>query len=1084
MYSFTTNKLVIGFLFITISLSGMQDLRIIRVGDNAHQSAPPGQNRLPTVDFRPSFPSETFNFSANSSGGNFNSAITRPFTRSEVEFRPNPTWSVTVREFHYTPVTQVVHAPTINVGCPTPTYNKVIDVQASIGQISQVLHECTSTKIIETTYERHLALNDLKIPHNAELNAAFQQVKYDIQKIMFASDGQYVGVKTAENAAAIKSIVNDFNKQLNAWGKHCHVDSAASNVHNARWENFSEKIRNHPFNKDLRAIASLCADNKFEQAAALVAKYEQLAKNNNYEDSCRYGIAHGIYYYRYTAQFNVYGVEKIYGNDPILENFQMSSGSIKLPNRSANEHLAQRHQVVQNLQHTFGLRNEQQIQTLLYSIADDIHNNDPIAVADKLAHQLHFDSQSAAIKDTYQKLYTPNGLLRLYNANQQTSAYGLPATIHNKNHAQDRVSLALFSQLNTNYNHCLDAVQKGLFCIEKSCQEGEHSSSYSSLAKDIAQAAYQVEKDPTILQANSFMQPINNPLYQQLQDQLIPVAAQLNDSINSSGSKQEKTDLQQTLYALHALWHDAVFDNHEPSGQALATILTSYQSTANTHAPFASPSNLFNEFLPLDAECDLITTAANEPQNNPPQSLNVETLQTLLNDEQLATDILDAMHKDPVFEMSAVQEGHDALTTLQETIFDRVFRELDERQIALIKQELPWLEKALKVGGLEFSKKTVDLGNKLCHPIQTAVDLIYNAGNLVKVLARLCATDFEFAIDHPELSHLAGPGIQDAEHIFAVIDTILNSRSEQLKFGIDIVFDLVTQAQIGKALRPVAKGLRHSIQGLTIAKNVPKIVQSTEYAEQINNAINFATKEITGINRLQKTLVQLARQREQEILTLHKTLPRTVDMAVKELDIRIACLSMQYGDATVKEAVSLFNTTEKALLKNIRTIDELEEITASLHKINSNSRWRSFKYDAAKNGKITVGSVQEAVAGIACEEQGLLKTLKRGFNEGEDFVENITNKSWDVKTPKKYALDGHHVLNQQSFFDSVKEALIGDPKEHLILDFTNLSNTEINDFFQYMKLEFKADEFKKIIVMHRGRPEVGVAYFDLFLKEN
>jgi hypothetical protein len=176
-----------------------------------------------------------------------------------------------------------------------------------------------------------------------------------------------------------------------------------------------------------------------------------------------------------------------------------------------------------------------------------------------------------------------------------------------------------------------------------------------------------------------------------------------------------------------------------------------------------------------------------------------------------------------------------------------------------------------------------------------------------------------------------------------------------------------------------------SIPSLNIDKNNTKAINTP--LSKLNQS-----DQLKHINKLKQVLMQRAIQKEQEFLKANAGLSRTIDRAREELALRVARLEMQYGKETVQEALSLFNTSDQKLVKNIYTVDKLEEITVSLDKINSNPQWRSWKFDIEKGNKVTIGSIEEASAAVACEQQGLLIGLNRSHQKGADFMQVFEQK--------------------------------------------------------------------------------------------
>jgi hypothetical protein len=230
------------------------------------------------------------------------------------------------------------------------------------------------------------------------------------------------------------------------------------------------------------------------------------------------------------------------------------------------------------------------------------------------------------------------------------------------------------------------------------------------------------------------------------------------------------------------------------------------------------------------------------------------------------------------------------------------------------------------------------------------------------------------------------------------------------------------------------------------------------------------------VKKLTETLVQRMIQKEQEFQKAHAGLVRTIEYARQESAMRAARLEVQYGKETVQEALSLFNTSDAKLVKNIRTCERLEETAQKLQKINSNQRWERFKYDAAHNDSVALKNIDEAIAGVACEEQQILGKLTRSSHRGEEFIEN-SMQCWDVKTAPKYSLEGKDIFNPESFVESIKGGMNG--KENIIVNITNLQKNDIERLYEVMSRQLNIEEFKKLVVIHATDPAQSKASLDL-----
>jgi polyhydroxyalkanoate synthesis regulator phasin len=244
-----------------------------------------------------------------------------------------------------------------------------------------------------------------------------------------------------------------------------------------------------------------------------------------------------------------------------------------------------------------------------------------------------------------------------------------------------------------------------------------------------------------------------------------------------------------------------------------------------------------------------------------------------------------------------------------------------------------------------------------------------------------------------------------------------------------------------------------------------------EHREEIEKIINVLIESGKLIpDDVRDQLIEIALEQEKKLKEENAPLPRTLERVIKEFELVKARLKIQHGKDIVDEAVSLFNTSEKGLVKNIKTLEKLEEIAEGLKKINGNPRWEKFKYDAAK-GKIDANSIREAMAAIACEEQKLLPLLERANHEAEDFIEVISKRCWDVKTPHSYAINGREIFSVEEFVDlAIKDTLKNNAEEHIILNVSELSEKDYAELIKKLGHKLTKLELEKIVVVHVKNP--------------
>lgn len=191
---------------------------------------------------------------------------------------------------------------------------------------------------------------------------------------------------------------------------------------------------------------------------------------------------------------------------------------------------------------------------------------------------------------------------------------------------------------------------------------------------------------------------------------------------------------------------------------------------------------------------------------------------------------------------------------------------------------------------------------------------------------------------------------------------------------------------------------------------------------------------------------------------------------LEKFRIQLIQLLREYGEGAFSEAIEAYNLNYYKLLKK-ETMTALNELVDSIKKINNYAEYVSFKHDVASNGKITTASIQEAIAGIACIKQEILGELIRAKNKEEDFEELTTGKLWDVKTARSFSLEGLKIFKPDSFCDALSKAYESNQDENLIVQITNLSDSDLQKLYDVMFKRFSIDEIKRTIVVDANNSE-------------
>ncbi len=173
----------------------------------------------------------------------------------------------------------------------------------------------------------------------------------------------------------------------------------------------------------------------------------------------------------------------------------------------------------------------------------------------------------------------------------------------------------------------------------------------------------------------------------------------------------------------------------------------------------------------------------------------------------------------------------------------------------------------------------------------------------------------------------------------------------------------------------------------------------------------------------------------------------------------------EYAKRIIEEALSVFPAQEYNLKKYKNYFERLEQLIKDLAKIRSNPRWSKFTEDPAKGNKISLNVIDEAIAGIACEQEKLVGKLERSEHDGEEFIEVLENGlqiAWDVKTFQTYTPDGKkYIFDAEKYVDKVKKGLMS--QENIIINIAYLPNLEMYELADKIVCSLTNEDLKKII---------------------
>ena len=207
---------------------------------------------------------------------------------------------------------------------------------------------------------------------------------------------------------------------------------------------------------------------------------------------------------------------------------------------------------------------------------------------------------------------------------------------------------------------------------------------------------------------------------------------------------------------------------------------------------------------------------------------------------------------------------------------------------------------------------------------------------------------------------------------------------------------------------------------------------------------------------------------------LGKPFSKATQRTISELlEIKKSQLILRYSKKAIDEACKVLSFQHPEVVgKTKKPFKLLAEVTRDISKIDSNPRWHKLRFDPSRGNACKLVNVREASAGIACEEQGLLRELIREPIGKSEFIDK-TGKFWDVKAPTSYASNGKKIFNTNDgimqFTASLKETILKDINEHLIIDLTHLNKVDHSVLYDILK-KLPINDLKRMIIVDTTNP--------------
>lgn len=307
-----------------------------------------------------------------------------------------------------------------------------------------------------------------------------------------------------------------------------------------------------------------------------------------------------------------------------------------------------------------------------------------------------------------------------------------------------------------------------------------------------------------------------------------------------------------------------------------------------------------------------------------------------------------------------------------------------------------------------------------------------------------------------------------------------SSTESKIEFGIaygteQLVKSTLVYARGAAMLRLGAKAVRNFVNTLKSVRRSKQLIYTTagpairitvNASENISHNFNQLKHDL---DRVVKTAVKLPAH------VVGNFIQNIIDHPVTQKLVK------EYGYALMEEAANILRV-EKNFFNKLGNVEKIQKIIARLQKINMHDRWHTFKHDWAHGGKVSFGSIQEAQAAIACEEQKILKGfLTRAKEQGADFIENLSNEikiGWDIKTPMSYiSSNGKTQIDFQGpkgFWSSLSRA-IKTSNDFIIINITDLTQEHLSEFFTGLKSTYKLEDIRKMVIIHAEKPKLSMS---------
>ena len=902
-----------------------------------------------------------------------------------------------------------------------------------------------------------------------------------------------------------------------------------------------EKISTNKVNRDIENLYNLCEQNNYQKARDIVSLYHGklvTEKPLTAETRNAYSIADRLYREKFQERYDYFGIDKRFVGDPAYDRIVKTLELSEVPNVKANDSLSNTIADRNVFFDKFSIGDGSMNRDIADKVIEITATQGQDAAAKYVIDFFSKDSNDVAMRYAQREWLTKDGLPKFCTFEQAIDFdLRLPKEIQLARYAPEREILYHLCTIDRSCPEGIAAFKQGINYLRKSLSGDENALCYRSLARGVAFGAKYKETSEALLQCKNLIPELLNEQQKALYSKILAAIADSADTLyNPSSSVEQQLKAKDLLLALDSqigalqgarsesameylqLVAGRVQNNSalkSKYGYAKTMSLPSFREIhgdgvkqmtryfdKNQRLERGTSIALFsNKFEPIGQKQkakievglaqDFLTSGHGQVEMvHGDFKADEQVLKDIMADQSLSAEvdrvISSLKQPDSLIDHSYFEAKHDA--------FDKALLQavesIEKWQDMIVSDDnnnnASNLVKYDKIVVSEALKKTIQLGYEVRHPIQSAYHFVDGTAKLIRALERiLCAVDPRYIKALSEMKNAPA-------HAW-------------VKGGVDLIFDGVVFHNLGKScgiLKQLLSETQNELRAISTIKNVvadPKKLNqintlkmvvaneigAIEAIEQTSKIVvqdlNQAQK-IEAVSKLRTALVEIAAKKDMELANANIALPRTLELAKDELVRRVAVLEMKYGKETVDEALSLFHMSDATLVKNVKTVDFLDHMAESLNKINSNSRWKTFKYDAARNGKVDINSIDEAIAGVACETQGILNKLRRSLQNGEEFIEEMTNKAWDVKTPPAYSQSGEYIFNAEKFIRSVKKPLIYNPQENFIINVSYLNEKELKSLLEELA-RLDMNDLSRIVVVHAYDETIGKSFLNSLREE-